>query len=210
MFEAMSGVIDSMQRAITQLRQAEFNLALDKLHSRFNSLPNLEVSPTLDFSNLIEQVGKNSKEAGTILQSNGSPVAVIFSTEQYKAVDGIIKFIPSVIRAMQDTLKARIEFKEKMQEISVEIFNVAGPLLNIIPAFITIGTIATLAGAFFLGKKYHEVENDPTKSKSRTSYILPSVILTIGLGSLGLSAYLTNLASQACFKLVKDLSSIPE
>ncbi len=210
MFDTMNSVLSSMQRQVEVLHQMLVERALEQVSLKLESMPSLDVSSRLNFSSLIEQVGKNSTEAGTILQSNGSPVAVIFSTEQYQTVNAIIKFIPFVIQNMHDAMKHRIEFKEKLQHASVEIFNITGAVLNPLPLFILIGTVATLAGAFLFGKKYHEVENDQTKLKSRMSYIAPGALLALGVSALAFTVYGASLASSICFDLAKGFSAFPE
>lgn len=191
----MSSVLDYLSNC---------SLKLEKIALKFNSMPSLAISPNLNFSSLIEQVGKNSTEAGTILQSNGYPVAVILSTEQYKGTSGLIGSFSSLISRLHDLFIS----KEKFDQMSVEVLNEIGSDLYSTSIFILLGTIATVAGAFFLGKRYHEIENDQTKSKSRMSYIMPGVILAVGIGTLAFSAYETNLASRACLDLADGISSL--
>ena len=208
MFDAISSLVVSMSNQLERLQQIRLSSALANVASKFESMPSLEVSPNLNVPSLIEQIGKNSTEAGTILQSNGSPVAVIFSAEQYKTVYGVINFIPSVVQSMQDALKSRIEYKEKLQQLSVELFDNAGNFFHLLPYSILLGTIATVAGAFLLGKRYHQIENEQTEL--RRSYLAPVFILGLGIGTLAHAAYRASQISSNFLGNARFLSSFPQ
>lgn len=204
-FDSMRGIVDSMYNQIQNLQRMQ-NLAT--VDAQFKSMPSLEVASNLDFSSLIEEIGKNSTEAGTTLLSEGSPVAVIFSTEQYKRVSGIVKFIPAVMEHMRIALENRVEYKNKLKDVSVELLQTAGDFLHVLPFVILMGTVFTVAGAFFLGDRYRRVEKDQTESRQK--YIAPAMLLAVGLGTLVFSAYKASQTSCRFIAAARFLSAFPQ
>ncbi len=209
MFDSLTSIVNSMFNQRQTLEQMNVIYGFENIARKFISMPSLEVAPNLNFSSLIEEVGKNSNEAGTVLLSDGSPVAVIFNTEQIPLLNKIINFFPAVIQNMRDTLNHRIEFTKELQKLSVELLDTAGEFLHVLPYFILIGTILTVEGAFFLGKRYYEVENDQIKPKSKMSYIIPSAVLAFGIGLLALSVYGASRTSSNFLGVAKSLRAFP-
>jgi hypothetical protein len=177
---------------------SKFSFLLKETALIFKSMPNLEISPNLDVSSLIEQAGKTT-EAGTILQSNGSPVAVILGAAQYKSLHNIIDASPSIIQDLQDKLKT----KEKFYQTHVEGLGKIGSGLHSMPLLILIGTVVTFTGAFFLGKSYNEVEDD--NQKFRMSHIIPRVMIIAGISALAFSFYGVSSASRDCLDLANKM-----
>jgi hypothetical protein len=207
MFDALISVVGTMADQLQTLQQKQFVFGFENIVKKFTSMPTLEVAPNLNFSSLIEEVGKNSTDAaGTVLLSGGSPVAVIFNMEQVSLLNKIVNFIPAVIQHMHDTIKFRVDFKEKLQECSVGLLKAGGDFFHLLPYFILVGTIATVTGAFFLGTRYQE--NDLNKSKMR--YLAPGFIFGCGIGSLIMSAFGASQVSSAFFDVAKSIRSFPQ
>jgi len=178
---SINALVDSLSTSLS---------LLETIALKFESMPRLEISPDLDVSSLIEQAGKNSTEVGTLLLSEGSPVAAILSTEQYKGVHYVISTFSSIISTLRNAFISQEEALKGSVGLLKEtggFLNEAGDKLCKMPIFILIGTVATAAGAFFLGKRYQEAKNDQTKSK--ISYIMPGTVLAVGLGVLAFSAH---------------------
>ena len=210
MFDALVSLVGTMSDQLQTLQQKQFVFGFENLVKKFTSMPTLEVAPNLNFSNLIEEVGKNSTEAaGTVLLSGGSPVAVIFNMEQVSMLNKVINFIPAVIQHMHDTIKLRIDFKEKLQECSVELFKAGGEFFPGLPYIMLTGTIATVIGAFFLGRVY-EINNDEENAKSKMSYLTPGFVFGCGISMLALSAFGASRVSSAFFDVAKELRSFPQ
>ncbi len=209
MFDALISLVGRMSDQLQVLQQTKFIFGFENIVKKFTSMPSLEVAPNLNFSSLIEEVGKNSTEAaGTVLLSGGSPVAVIFNMEQASMLDKVINFIPAIIQHMHKTLQFRVEFKGKLQECSVELLKSAGEFTHYLPYLVLLGTIATVAGAFFLGKWSQEVKTD--RNKSRMSLLVPSFSLGVGIGLLALSAFGASRVSSNFFGVAQQLRSFPQ
>lgn len=203
---SLGSFLGSMQNLIQGLQQTRVELTLDNFAFAFQKMPSMEVPNTLVFSELIEQAGANAAQAGTLLQSNGSTVAVLLDLKQYKAVDAIIKVIPLLIENMQKTLQAKLDFKNKFLEIfnSELILSVGKVYGQLLPWLIGVGTILTVSGAVFLGRAHHQYENtsDPAK-KSLKGCIFPAVPLVFGIGILAFSVFTAHRASNFTFALEK-------
>jgi hypothetical protein len=203
-FDAIRSLVGKMSDQLQILQQKQFIFGFENIAKKFTSMPNLEVAPNLNFSSLIEEVGKTSTEAGTVLLSEGAPVAVIFNMEQMSLVNKVINFIPAVVQNMKQALNSRIAYADELKKWSVEVLDAAGSVISIVPVFITVGAILAVAGALWIGT---EINNKDIKSRAK--YLVPGFFLGAGLGMLAFSGFGAQMASTGCLNLAKKMSSVP-
>lgn len=207
----------AMGELIERLRLHTQTSMLAEIGTKYHSLPTIEVPSSVNLPELIQRAGENADAAGTILQTDGSPVAVLFNTKQYEAIKGIINFIPDVIQK----LGAEFENRMTLKKLGSEVLNELRYPLTSATALMVMGTVIAMAGAFTFGAvlfseddKALQAPGNPSSqpknpwSKRLVNCIIPGLIMAVGMGFIVRSMMITNQVSNACATLAGKLYSV--
>lgn len=193
----------------------------------YKSLPSVEVSPSLSFSELLV-TAQDPAAAGTILQTDGSPVAVLFNIKQFESVQKILDFIPNIVQKIKTEyetnfipytlqkfkLQAESGIKTELSSVGTELLKVSMPLKKAL-IMMGCGTIAVLFGAYILGRnsqiRSHRKPSGEsysiTPSQITTRRIVGCLTTVIGIGLIVRSMMLTHQVSSACLTLAVKLKA---
>lgn len=171
----------------TEINEIARSLVKGSTVETYNTLPALEVSRSINFSELLESVQVNSEAAGTILQTEGASVAVIFNIQQYETVKNILNFIPKIIQEFKTDYETRFipnmtkklkadaasDCKMELNKVGSELLKISSSLKN--PLYMTVaGTICIIFGLYVIRNAQRIRRRVETESLNESQYESPS------------------------------------
>lgn len=139
------------------------SIAEGTISNTYRSLPTIDVSPTDLVMQVLEKTQANPAAAGSMLQTDGTPVAVLFDIKQYGAVQKVLNFIPNMLKEFQTMVETQLipnmtknlkkqaetDCKAELNKVGAELLKACTPLKKAL-YMMAGGALAIICGLYLM------------------------------------------------------------